>query len=80
MNPNPYFAQDAAHARAMREAELSEVAYVTADRLLPGWEDREVAREASRYVDEADVLNPDETIIWGYGSDHRAVLSFGRND
>lgn len=33
-----------------------------------------VAGESARYVSESDVENPDQSIIWGYGSDHRVRI------
>lgn len=62
---------------AARVQEANEAAW---DVLMPGWQDDEIDREARRFVPENDVLNPDETIIRGYGGDHRAILSYGRDD
>lgn len=40
---------------------------------FPGWEERE-AGEAARYVDESDVENPDEALVWRYGYGHAVLI------
>lgn len=48
------------------DAEQAHVEYF--DENFPGWNTRD------RFVDYADVSDPDTTVVWGYGGDHRALI------
>jgi len=48
------------------DAEEARVEYF--DEHFPGWDTRD------RFVDYADVAEPETTIVWGYGGDHRALI------
>ncbi len=50
------------------------------DAECPEWRELSIDPERRRYVPEESGSAADETIIRGYGSDHRGVLSFGRDE